>query len=112
MSNKVCVPNKTEDLNLSLFSMNTGINESKILTKHISWTCKCIFDVKNVIQMWMLMWMLKISYIWKRLCLASIMDDSAIICDEVIESYEEKTNFNDKKQPVEHKISIFCLHFH
>ena len=40
------------------------------------------------------------------------MDDSAIICDEVIESYEEKTNFNDKKQPVEHKISIFCLHFH
>ena len=40
------------------------------------------------------------------------MDDSAIICDEVIESHEEKTNFNDKKQPVEHKISIFCLHFH
>ena len=25
------------------------------------------------------------------------MDDSAIICDEVIESYEEKTNFNEKK---------------
>ena len=27
--NKVCVPNKTEDLNLSLPNMNTGIDESK-----------------------------------------------------------------------------------
>ena len=25
------------------------------------------------------------------------MDDSAIICDEVIESYEKETNFNGKK---------------
>ena len=25
------------------------------------------------------------------------MDDSAIICDEVIESYYEKINFNEKK---------------
>ena len=39
LSNKACVPNKTEDLNLSIFSMITGINESKILAKHIS--CKC-----------------------------------------------------------------------
>ena len=34
--------------------------------------------------------------------LASIMDDSTIICDEVIESYDEErqaipTNFNEKK---------------
>ena len=35
LSNKVCVPNKTEDLNLSIFSMIARINESKILTKHI-----------------------------------------------------------------------------
>ena len=27
LSNKVCVPNKTEDLNLSVFNMITGINE-------------------------------------------------------------------------------------
>ena len=27
LSNKVCVPNKTEDLNLSLFNMFTGIND-------------------------------------------------------------------------------------
>ena len=31
-SNKVSIPNKTEDLNLSVFKMMTGINESKTLT--------------------------------------------------------------------------------
>ena len=50
MSNKICVPNKTEDLNLIVFNTITGINESKILTKHISWECKCKSDGKNVIQ--------------------------------------------------------------
>ena len=44
LSNKVCVPNKTEDLNLSMFNIFTGINESKTLTKHISCECKCTFD--------------------------------------------------------------------
>ena len=47
---------------------------------------------------------------WKRICLqsvtchsengkylASIMNDSAIICDEVIESFDEEINFNEKK---------------
>ena len=28
LSNKVCVPNKTEDLNLSVFNIITGISES------------------------------------------------------------------------------------
>ena len=28
--------------------------------------------------------------------LASIMDDSAIVRDEIIESYDDKTNFNEK----------------
>ena len=42
--NKVCVPNKTKDLNKHVFKMITGINESKILTKHISWKSKCKFD--------------------------------------------------------------------
>ena len=36
LSNKVCVPNKTEDLNLGVFNMITGINESETLTKHKS----------------------------------------------------------------------------
>ena len=42
-SNEACIPNKREDLNLSVFNMITGINESKILTKHIS--CRCKFKL-------------------------------------------------------------------
>ena len=44
LSNKACVASKTEDLNLSMFNMITGINESKTLTKHVSYECKCKFD--------------------------------------------------------------------
>ena len=47
LSNKVCVPNQSEDLNLCMFNMITGINELKTLTKHISSTCKCKFDRRN-----------------------------------------------------------------
>ena len=36
LSKKVCVPNKTEDLNLSVFIRITGKYESKILTKDTS----------------------------------------------------------------------------
>ena len=43
LSIKVCVPNKTEDLYLSVFNMITGINGPKTLTKHISCECKCTF---------------------------------------------------------------------
>ena len=50
LSNKVCVPNKIEDLNLSIFIMISGINESETLTKHMSYECKCNFDGRNVIQ--------------------------------------------------------------
>ena len=42
--NKVYIPNKTEDLNLSVFNMITDINESKTLTKHISCECKRKLD--------------------------------------------------------------------
>ena len=42
LSNNVCVPNKTEDLNLSVFNIITGINQLKTLTKHIS--CECKFN--------------------------------------------------------------------
>ena len=37
-------PNKTEDLNLIVLQMITGINESKTLTTYISCKCKCRFD--------------------------------------------------------------------
>ena len=43
LSNKLYVPNKTEDL-----------NESRILTKHISCECKCKFNgrKRNLNQKW------------------------------------------------------------
>ena len=44
LSNKVCVPNKTEDSNLSMFAKITEKNKSKILRKDISCECKCTFD--------------------------------------------------------------------
>ena len=33
LSNKVCIPNKTDNINLSLFNMITGISESETLKK-------------------------------------------------------------------------------
>ena len=52
LSNKVCVPNKTEDLNM--INMIAGINESKILTRHVSCEFKCKFDGRkcNSYQKW------------------------------------------------------------
>ena len=44
LSNKVCVQNKTEYLNLSVFNMITGIHKSKTLTKRIM-RIKCKFNV-------------------------------------------------------------------
>ena len=54
LSNKVCIPNKTEDLNLTVFNMITRINECKTLTKHISCKCKCKFGARrcNSNQLW------------------------------------------------------------
>ena len=54
LSNKVYFPNKTEDLNLSVFNMITGIIGSKILKKQISCECKCKFDGRkyNSNQWW------------------------------------------------------------
>ena len=129
LSNKVCVPNTTEDLHRSVFSMITGINESKILTKHISSEYKFNFDGRkcNSDRWWnndkfrcgcKKCHVCENDYVWnpatcsceKGKYLASIMDVSASICDEIIESYDEDkkaksydetktipTNFNEKK---------------
>ena len=110
LSNKVCIPNKTDDLNLSIFNIITGINESKTLTKHILCECKCRFDGKNVIQIIGEITInvdvsecKKINVYEKdnvsnpatcncknKKYLASIVDDSMIIYDNVIESYDEE----------------------
>ena len=54
LSNKVCVPNITEDLNPNVFEKITGISEPKTLTKHISSKCKWKFDGRkcNSDQWW------------------------------------------------------------
>ena len=70
----------------------------------------------------------KTSYMWKNCIwnpaisscengkyLANIIDDLVITCNEVIDTEEEEaipTNFNEKKQPVKHKISTFYLPFY
>ena len=104
LSNKVCVPNKTEDLNLSMFSMITWINESKTLTKYMSCEYKCRFDGRkcNSDQLWhndKCQCEYKKRHIWRKdfvwnpvtlsyengKYLVSVKNDSAIICDEIIE---------------------------
>ena len=55
LSNKVYVPNKTEDLHLSVVNMITGIKDSKTLTKHISCEYANVnvnLMVEIVIQKW------------------------------------------------------------
>ena len=49
-SNRICVPNKTEDVKPNVFKMMTRINEWKTLVKHISCNCRCKSDEKNAIQ--------------------------------------------------------------
>ena len=46
LSTTVCFPDNT-DLNLNVFNTNTGINESKTLTKHMSCKSECNFDGKK-----------------------------------------------------------------
>ena len=104
-----------------ILSVITGINESKTLTKHRSCEYKYKFDSRKCNWNY---WWNKDKYRWKcknhHVCekdciwnpttysygngkyLASIMDDSPITCDEIIESYYEETktiptNFNEKK---------------
>ena len=138
LPNKVCVPNRIEDLNLRVFNMIIGINESKTLTKCISRKCK--FDGRKCDsnQKWnnnkyrserKNHHICEKDYIWNPatcICengkyLASIFGYSVITCDEIIDveamSYKEETktipiNFNKKKQPVKHKIFTFYLHFY
>ena len=44
LSNKLCVPYKTEDLNLSVFNIITRINESKTLKNYILCEDECKFN--------------------------------------------------------------------
>ena len=44
LSTKICVPNKTKDINVTMFNMITKKNEAKKMVKHISCDCKCKFN--------------------------------------------------------------------
>ena len=133
---QVFVLNKIEDLNLSVFNIMTGINESKTLIKHISFECKCKFHGRKCYsdQWWKndRCWyeckkgqLCKKNYFWNpATCscvngkyLPSTIDDSAITCDEIIGSYDKEAknipkNFNEKKKTVKFKIYMFYLHFY
>ena len=50
LSNKLRVPNKTDHLNIHVFNMITGINESKILAKHNHANLNVNSMGENVIQ--------------------------------------------------------------
>ena len=54
LSNKVCVPNETEDLNVNVLNMIIKINKSRALTKHITCICNCKFEGRkcNLNQKW------------------------------------------------------------
>ena len=105
----MCVPNKTEDLNLSAFNMIAGINESETLTKHISCKCRCGFDGRNCNNKCRCK-VKKHDLCEDYICnpatcssknskySASIIEDSIITCDEITEITKSgPTNFNEKK---------------
>ena len=116
----MCVPNKTENLNLSISNLIIGINKSKILTKHVLGKCKCKFNSRkcNSNQNWKnseCQWeyknpkkyrVWKKDYIWnpaKCTCenskyVGRITDDSVITCDEIIEEAKRvPPYFNEKR---------------
>ena len=47
LSSKIGAPNKTEDVNLNVFNMIPGINESKPLKEHMTYICRCKFGGKK-----------------------------------------------------------------
>ena len=114
-------PKKIQDSNLGVFNMVTETNGSKRLTKDISCECECEIDAWkynsnhrwNNDKCWFACkkhYIFKNDYIWnpatcsckKWKNLASILDDLIIICDEVINSYDEEiktipVNCNEQK---------------
>ena len=118
LSSKVRVPNKTEDLNLSVFHMITRINEWEILAKHVSCKCECTFDIRkynsnqnwNNDKCWCKCKSKKKHHVCKKYTwnpatcsykngktLASIIDDSEIQKHENDNTITVPTNFNKEK---------------
>ena len=104
------------DLNIHVFNMIARKIESEVLTKDISCECKCKFEGKNVFQIksgitryvdceCKKRHICEKEYMWNPVTcsckngkyLASVIDDSVITCDEIIEETKEvPINFNEK----------------
>ena len=85
--------------------------EEKLIQINVGITINVDVNVKNVIYMKKIIFGIQL---WKLKYLASIMNDSAIICDEVIEPYNTKpTNFNEKKKNAKllYFVCIFINHY-
>ena len=100
---KACVPNKIEDLNIYVFNTITEKDESNILTKFISYKSKLDGIKCSSNQQWSndKCWcgckkhhLCEEDYIWNpAICscqnekyLASIINDSVITCNEIIDA--------------------------
>ena len=113
-----------------MFNIITGINESKTLTKHISCECKCKFDERscNSDQQWnndkcscegKKRHTCEKDYVWNPVTcncengkyVASIMDDSAIMCDEFIKE-TFPTNLNENNVNCKMQNFYFLLAFY
>ena len=116
---RICVPNKTKGVNLSVFNMITRINETKKLTKDISCECKCKFNDRkcNPNQEWNnnncrcecksprknrlcgkdCIWNPGICTCENNKYLGNIIGDLKVLCDEVIEVTKSVTTKNIKK---------------
>ena len=44
LSQKICAPKKTKDINVKVLNMIAKKNEAKTMTKHVSCDCKCKFN--------------------------------------------------------------------
>ena len=112
------VPNKTEYLNLSVLNMITGKNESIILIKYMPCKCKCKFNKRGC--NWNRKWnndkcrceckkhlICEKYYIWipstgsckDGIYLPSIIDDSVIRCDEIVDAKAKSNNKETKIVP-------------
>ena len=120
-SNKVCVLNKTENLNQIVFNMTTVINKLKTLTKLISCKCKCRFDgrkcnsnkKRNNEKCWYECKkhnLCEKDYIWNPAIyiyqngkyLANIMDDLMINCNEIAINKERNSHTTKKQKLFQH----------
>ena len=50
--NRICIPNKTDYVNLNVITMITRINKSKQLTKYVWYDSECEFDSRKCNSNW------------------------------------------------------------